>query len=493
MKNKNKGEFYFLCALVVIASVFIFFKISRAETNLKFSKIQYGGGEGRPDEDFITIINRFSEPINLKGYRLVKRSAKATHDTTIKSWTADTLVSPDSFYTWANSKNGFAESIKADVSTTQTITEGNGIALRLGKEDEGTIIDSVNWKEGGVEEKIPESDKSAGINIKTDKEIYPNIYANFKVEYSGATSATKYTWNFGDGHKSYKQKTRHKYNNEGKYQASVTIRGDKSAIKNFELEVKDFNAPKVKITAIVPNPKGKDSGEYILIQNKSKKKINLLNWSIATGWKNLYNHPIKKDFVIKKGETKKLTKKISLFTLNNTKTKLELRTPSGEAVQKIKYNRKKDKIEEDEIFEISGKKWEWNKPPTDTKKEPENKKINNAAENPISSSEKLKAETENNSEENKKNMIITPQSEIDAAIGKFTKNSRWEGKKSAQLQLIAYGTNISMPTNLPNNQGMVLGIYAEKKFEKEKHWTKKLSGDWWKKINFGLNWCLNKI
>jgi hypothetical protein len=83
----------------------------------------------------------------------------------------------------------------------------------------------------------------------------------------------------------------------------------------------------------------------------------LKGWSIATGWKNLYNHPITEDFEIKAGKKKEITKDFSKFTLNNKQTKIELRYPDGEVAYKLKY--KKDKISDDEIYAKVDSKWQW--------------------------------------------------------------------------------------------------------------------------------------
>ncbi|QQS60307.1 lamin tail domain-containing protein [Candidatus Falkowbacteria bacterium] len=129
------------------------FFISLAEpilpSDLVISRIQITGGTGKTDNDFISIFNKTNSAIDLLGLRLVKRTQSGTTDTTIKSWVDPFLLNPGVIYTWANSNNGFAISINADTSSTQTISSDNGIALRLGSENTGTIIDSVGW--GGAQ------------------------------------------------------------------------------------------------------------------------------------------------------------------------------------------------------------------------------------------------------------------------------------------------------------------------------------------------------
>lgn len=509
VKRKRKSFFVFIF-LIVLGPSFLLFKNVKAESLIRITKVQFSGGSGKADEDYIEITNFSQSDFNLKGYRLVKRTQSATQDTTIKSWTKDEIIPRDEKHIWANSKNGFAESIGSNSSTTQTISETNGIALRLGKEDEGEIIDSVNWKndpveddDEAVEEKKDDEEKnkkdakkyigkvkiseiypspslkncteglskkiskefveivnltkeeidfsswyikdeneykkekvgggkklkggeksgrfylkednfafnSSGDSVylydendnlidvvrytfakycysyafsgsdwhwtsqitpnsenifdiklsgkvKKDSKIYKGVYANF--ESDSGKKVKKFVWDFGDGHKSYLKKTKHKYEKTGKYLASLKLSGEgEDATYEFIVNVEKYEAPEIRIKSFVPNPKGSDENEYIVIKNNSKKKINLKGWSIATGWDKLINHLIREDFEIKAGKEKKLKKEICAFTLNNVRNKIELRSPDGKSVQKIKYNRKENKIEEDEMYQEKNDQWDW--------------------------------------------------------------------------------------------------------------------------------------
>jgi len=74
----------------------------------------------------------------------VKRTKTGTSDTLLKSWTADAFISAGGSYTWANS--GFASlNPPADATTTGSIADDNGIAIREGPNDTGTIVDAVAW------------------------------------------------------------------------------------------------------------------------------------------------------------------------------------------------------------------------------------------------------------------------------------------------------------------------------------------------------------
>lgn len=117
--------------------------------------------------------------------------------------------------------------------------------------------------------------------------------------------------------------------------------------------------PKIEIVQLSPNPQGRDSeNEWIKIKNKSKKKINLQNWSVATGWKKILNHPITEKTIIAPGKIKTLTRKHSKFVLGNKKSRVEIRYPDGQVAAKAKY-KNQTSIKEDVVYAKENKKWQW--------------------------------------------------------------------------------------------------------------------------------------
>ncbi len=123
----------------------VFSKPAQASNlSLVISTVQITGGVGRTNEDFVELYNPNSEPVNLNGYRLVKRTGNAQTDSSIKSWTADVFIPAHSFYLWANS--GFTSiSVIPDVTTSSTLSDNNGVALRFGAIDSGQLVDSLAW------------------------------------------------------------------------------------------------------------------------------------------------------------------------------------------------------------------------------------------------------------------------------------------------------------------------------------------------------------
>jgi hypothetical protein len=202
------------------------------------------------------------------------------------------------------------------------------------------------------------------VAVDEPNKVYKNVYADFSAKAKDQDKdKLKYVWDFGDGHKSYLKETRHKYEKTGKFKVTLKVSdGSEDVLKEFEIEVKKMKRLDVEIIAFSANPKGKDMlGEWIEVKNSSSKKINLIKWSLATGWKNLYNHPIIEKFNLKPGESRQVSREISKFTLANTKSKLELRYPDGKAADKVEYNREGNSIEEDEIYRKIGGKWIWEK------------------------------------------------------------------------------------------------------------------------------------
>jgi hypothetical protein len=200
------------------------------------------------------------------------------------------------------------------------------------------------------------------VTVDEPNKIYKNVYADFSAKAKDADKdRISYVWDFGDNHKSYKRETRHKYEKTGKFNVKLKVSdGSEDVLREFKIEVKKMKRLDVEITAFSANPKGKDTlGEWIEVTNSSSKKINLIKWSLATGWKNLYNHPIIEKFNLKPGESRQVSREISKFTLANTKSKLELRYPDGKKADEVEYNREGNSIKEDEIYRKTDAGWVW--------------------------------------------------------------------------------------------------------------------------------------
>lgn len=120
--------------------------LTNSPEKILISEVQITGGSGKTENDFVELYNPNNFQVNLNGYRLVKRTKTGTSDTGIKSWTNDVYIPANGYYLWANS--GYTDiPATPDITTTAAISSDNGIAIRFGAADTGTIIDSAAWGE----------------------------------------------------------------------------------------------------------------------------------------------------------------------------------------------------------------------------------------------------------------------------------------------------------------------------------------------------------
>lgn len=133
---------------VVLLFFFLFFAKSVWAENLLIVEVQIAGEKF--SDDFVKIYNPSNSDIYLGNYRggylkLVKRTSTSSKDYTIKSWARDlnAKIPARGFYLWAN-KN-YTTLFEVNTSTSQTIAQNNGIALKLELKNNETIIDAVGW------------------------------------------------------------------------------------------------------------------------------------------------------------------------------------------------------------------------------------------------------------------------------------------------------------------------------------------------------------
>jgi len=315
--------------------------------------------------------------------------------------------------------------------------------------------------------------------VKNDvpKKAYKNMYADFSAQGKDADKdKLKYTWDFGDGHKSYKKETRHKYAKTGQYTVTLKISdGSEDTIKTFGIIVKKFPELDVNIVGLSANPSGVDTGnEWIKIKNKSKKKINLKDWSIATGdKKKLVNHPIISDLVIKSGKELTLTHTNSKFTLNNTASKIELRYPTGKVASKIAYKSPAKSIAEDATYEKTKLGWVW-KNQTHPSTVPATNTTLLATTEPI---QKITPPQKNLEQ-------LSQELEIIENIGKFSPSPEFETKKKTRFSLINFGLHIQTASAFSEEKSTPTKDYfSTSEFPARKHWLTKLRDDLFSQIN----------
>jgi hypothetical protein len=425
------------------------------------------------DEEFIELFNSTSENINLFNWKLKDASKTGKY-----IFSKDALIEAGGYLVVYKSDFKFALNNSGDESVY--LFDPNGklsseVSYKSAKENISYNFDGENWRWSkfltpGVKNQfnnLPES------NEKKDKNIYAGMYADFSSKASDKDNdKLKFTWYFGDGHKSYKQAIRHKYEKIGKYKVTLKIfDGSEDKIETFDIEVKKYPERKMRIVGIMPNPEGKDSdNEYILVKNKSKKTVNLKDWSLATGSKKLYNHPITKDLSVGAGDTVKISKKYSNFSLNNKKAKLELRYPNGKVADKTSYDFKNQDAADDALYEKTDTGWQWN----------------------------ISQDISENKQDTKSASAILEDVQIlTEDLGKQTVN---DTKAKNKMILINYATNLSLPENLESSP-RVLGasivkndseyFFFGRPYAPEPHWTTKLLRFFEEALNSLLNKTLS--
>ncbi len=94
--------------------------------------------------DYVRLYNPTAAPIVMEGWKLKKRSATGA-EYSLRTFPLGTTIGAGGYFTWANSKDSFAASFGADVSSTETLAADNSIALIAA---DGSVDDALAWGVG---------------------------------------------------------------------------------------------------------------------------------------------------------------------------------------------------------------------------------------------------------------------------------------------------------------------------------------------------------
>ena len=142
--------------------------------HLVISEVQIAGEKA--SYDFVEIYNPTNTPLDISGYKLRKRTSTGS-ESSIRVFPSGSIIKSNGYFLWANSEDGYAESVGADVSSTATLAKNNSIALLS---PDGTIIDAVAWGESQ--------------NPFVEGSYFPkNPMANESIERKAQTSSTNTT------------------------------------------------------------------------------------------------------------------------------------------------------------------------------------------------------------------------------------------------------------------------------------------------------------
>lgn len=291
--------------------------------------------------EFIELYNPLSETVGLSGWEIrdATASGKYVFPSGQKIEGQGYVVITDKDFTLSlNNGKETLTLFDAEKRIVHTVS--------YDKTKEGVTLNLVGDKLRGGKVPTPGKENILNTDPVTKEKVPKKGYQDIPVTFSAKGKDSdgdklKYTWDFGDGRKSYKAETTHKYKEVGKYTVTLTTDdGTDTITETFELKIEKYEAPKLRIIALSPNPEGKDSDfEWIKIENREKKSVDLQGFGIATGSKrkSITNHPIKDSLEIKGKSVKRLTRDNALFTLHNSKGYVELRAPNGAVIHDLKY------------------------------------------------------------------------------------------------------------------------------------------------------------
>lgn len=106
--------------------------------------VQITGGVGKANNDFIKIHNPSGASLDVGDWKLRKRTQSGT-ESSIRVFPSGTSIPAGGYITWANSDGDFATIMNAELSSTQTLSANNSIALI---DAAGAAVDALAWGEG---------------------------------------------------------------------------------------------------------------------------------------------------------------------------------------------------------------------------------------------------------------------------------------------------------------------------------------------------------
>lgn len=308
---------------------------ARAAGQVYISAVQTSGGTGHSTNDFVELFNAGPGPFNLNGVKLVKRTAHGTADTVLKSWGEDTLVPAYGFYLWANSAySGIA--VPPDAVTSGSIADDNGIGLRLGPADSGQLLDSLAW----------------GSANDSFSPVSANIPANsvlVRQDLFGGNASYEIVAGFAPRNSSARQ---------------LPDETEPPAEEPPPVVVPPVSPPPVvylplKITEILPNPIGADSGsEAVELFNPNNEAVDLAGWFLGDG---LTVVPASNAYVlsgtIPPAGYKSIVIPSGKFALNNTGGEtVQLFSPAKKVIDSVTYS---GTAKENQSFQEYNGFWSW--------------------------------------------------------------------------------------------------------------------------------------
>jgi hypothetical protein len=327
MKKICGFVFSFVLAGFVVAAP----ALAQAPAQLYISGVQTSGGAGHTTDDYIELFNPGAVAVNLKDFKLVKRTAHSAADSIIKSWTEDALVPAYSFYLWANTSYSSILALP-DTSSSSSVADDNGVALRFGSLDTGQLVDSVAWglADNGfavVSGNVPAGSVLQRQDLSGSESIYVPVV--------GATPRNTSTQVLPPGAEPPDDEP--------------PIAVEPGPVVYLPLEINE----------ILPNPAGSDEGqEAVELYNPNSGAVDLAGWFLGDGLATLpASNALDLSGTIAAGSYKSVVIPGGKFTLNNTGgDSVQLFSPDKKVVDSVTYT---GTAGENKSFQKFASGWQW--------------------------------------------------------------------------------------------------------------------------------------
>lgn len=314
--------------------------------------------------EWLELFNSSRESVQLNGWKIGNSSGRF--------FFLDDLVIPDQAFLLLNLPTSFSLKNQSEqlvlfdcggnIQDQSSFSGAAASGSSFNRDEKGSWRWS-RWNTPGLANRL---NRLPSIKIKKIKDVYAGMKMAFDASGSRDEDGEKlkFVWDFGDGHKSYLEKTSHSYASRGKYKVTLKVSdGSETLTKEMVLKVKEFPSREIRIVRVLPNPEGVDAEkEMIWLKNLEKKRINLKGWKIFSGSnrEKATGHLINGDFFLERGEEKALSRQESLFSLNNKAGYVALAYPNGKKVDELEYGFEgKNILEGAQYFLSGGSVWQW--------------------------------------------------------------------------------------------------------------------------------------
>ncbi len=316
---------------------------------IRLNEIMAHPKKNESTDEYIELYNGEEKAIQLEGWRLKDASSKKF------IFPVGSVIQPGEYLVVYRSTFSFALNNTGRESVFLMDPQGHTVSemdYEGAKSGISHSLDDRIWRLSRIP--TPGQANAFGSSPKLSVEKVKTGYTGVPVEFSASVKQSKktkkkskneprFTWDFGDKHKSTLQNPSHTFARSGTYTVRLRVEsGAEEATKSFKIRIKKYPKVAADITSILPNPVGNDTGqEWIEIKNNATKTIHLKGWKIATGQQDLVNHVITGDIAVLAGKTARITREDAAFFLNNKSSTLELRYPNGKTAARLVYTREK--------------------------------------------------------------------------------------------------------------------------------------------------------